>query len=262
MAIMHGAAKRLWALEGGFLSEDRGKLVVGESGPVTLPCPSFLIEHERGLVLMDTGLVPAAVDDPKGVYGDMADELNISLTREQCVDHQIRALGFQLSDVTHVVMSHLHWDHTGGMYLFSHAQFYVMSGELQYAYWPLPAGPVYRREDIDPTRGFAWNQIEGSELDFFGDGSIRILHLPGHTPGNASIIVTLASQTIILAADTAHLRSGYEKDLPMPSDYNTLQSVQSIRRLKQMAKALDAKVWMTHDPSDWAEFKHAPAFYE
>jgi len=148
------------------------------------------------------------------------------------------------------------------MCLFPHAQFYVMSGELQYAYWPLPAGPVYRREDIDPTRGFAWNQIEGSELDFFGDGSIRILHLPGHTPGNASIIVTLASQTIILAADTAHLRSGYEKDLPMPSDYNTLQSVQSIRRLKQIARALNAKVWMTHDPLDWAEFRHAPASYE
>jgi N-acyl homoserine lactone hydrolase len=262
MANAHGTAKRLWALEGGFLSEDRGKLVVGESGPVTLPCPSFLIEHGRGLVLMDTGLVPAAVDDPKGVYGDMADELKISLTREQCVDHQIRALGFQLSDVTHVIMSHLHWDHTGGMYLFPHAQFYVMSGELQYAYWPLPAGPVYRREDIDPTRGFAWNQIEGPELDFFWDGSIRILHLPGHTPGNASIIVKLANQTIILAADTAHLRSGYEKDLPMPSDHNTLQSVQSIRRLKQIAKALNAQVWMTHDPSDWAEFKHAPAFYE
>ncbi len=256
-----GKARRLWALEGGFLSEDRSKLVVGESGPVTLPCPAFLIEHDRGLVLVDTGMVPAAVDDPRGAYGELADELSVSLTREQCVDRQIEALGFQISDVRHVIMSHLHWDHTGGMYLFPHAQFHVMSGELQYAYWPLPAGPAYRREDIDATRGFAWNQIEGPELDLFGDGSLVVLHMPGHSPGNASLLVRLPSRTILLAADTAHLRSGYLSDRPMPSDWNTLQSVQSLRRLRQIARGLDAMVWILHDPEDWAEYKHAPDFY-
>ena len=262
MSTATGTARRLWALEGGTLTEDKSNLVVGESGPVTVPCPSFLIQHDRGLVLVDTGLVPAAVNDAHGIYGEMGAQLKVSLSREQCIDRQIEALGFQLEDVKHVIMSHLHWDHTGGMYLFPHAQFHVMSGELQYAYWPLPAGPVYRREDIDPTRGFAWNQIEGSELDFFGDGSIVILHMPGHTPGNASLIVRLASQTIILAADTAHLRSGFQTDRPMPSDWNTLQSVQSIRRLRQIARGLDAMVWITHDPADWAEYRHAPEFYE
>ena len=257
-----GRVRRLWALEGGVLHDDRSKLVVGESGPVTVPSPCFLIEHDRGLVLMDTGLVPAAVDDPRAVYGDMADELRISLTREQCVDSQIEALGFALSDVKHVIMSHLHWDHTGGMYLFPHAEFHVMSGELQYAYWPLPAGPAYRREDIDATRAFRWNEIEGPELDFFGDGSLVIHHLPGHTPGNAALLVRLASRTILLAADTAHLRSGYRGDRPMPSDWNTLEAVRSLRRLRQLARSHDAMVWILHDPEDWAEYRHAPEFYD
>ena len=262
MAVQTGTARRLWALEGGLLTEIRGNLAVGESGTVVIPCPSFLIEHSRGLVLIDTGLVPAACEDPRAIYGELADELRISLRRDQCVDRQIEALGCKLEDVTHVVISHMHWDHTGGMYLFPHAQFYVMSGELQYAYWPLPASPLFRREDIEPTRGFAWNQIEGPELDLFGDGSILIVHMPGHTPGNASVVVRLLSRTIVLSADTAHLRSGYEGDLPMPSDYNTLQSVQSIRRLRQIVNGLDAMLWVTHDPVDWAEYKHAPAFYE
>lgn len=257
-----GFVKRLWALEGGTLQDDRGKLVVGESGQVTLPCPSFLIEHERGLVLMDTGLVPATADDPMAVYGEMGKELSVSLTHAQRIDRQIEALGFALTDVKHVIMSHLHWDHTGGMYLFPHAEFHVMSGELQYAHWPLPAGPAYRLEDITPTRGFKWNEIEGAELDFFGDGSLVILHMPGHTPGNASLLVRLRSRTILLAADSAHLRSGYLSDLPMPSDWNTLQSVQSLRRLRQIARSHDAMVWILHDPEDWAEYKHAPEFYE
>ncbi|MGI4744497.1 MAG: N-acyl homoserine lactonase family protein [Janthinobacterium lividum] len=257
----NGTVRRLWALEGGTLSEDRSNLVVGEKGPVTVPCPCFLIEHARGLVLLDTGLVPAAAADARAVYGDMADELQISLTREQCVDHQLGALGFKPDDIDHVIMSHLHWDHTGGMFLFPRAQFHVMSGELQYAYWPLPAGPLYRREDIEPTRGFNWNQIEAPELDLFGDGSIVIIHLPGHTPGNASVLVRLPTETIILGADTAHLRSGYLADRPMPSDWNTLESVRSIRRLRALTQSLGARLWLLHDPEDWAENKHAPEVY-
>ena len=259
----HGeTARKLWALEGGDISEQRGVLVLGESGPVVLPCPSFLVEHRRGLVLIDTGIAPAAVGDAHAAYGKFADELGISLRSEQCVDRQIEALGYKVSDVTHVIMTHLHWDHTGGMHLFPHAQFFVMSGELQYACWPLPAGPLYRREEIEATRGFAWNQIESEELDLFADGSIVMVHMPGHTPGNASVVVRLAGRTIVLAGDTAHLRSGLNHELPMPSDYNTLDSVKSIRRLRQLVRSLDAMLWLAHDPTDWSEYKHAPDFYE
>lgn len=257
-----GTARKLWALEGGCISEQRGSLVLGESGPVVLPCPSFLVEHARGLVLIDTGIAPAAVGDAHAAYGKFADEVGISLSREQCVDRQIEALGFKISDVTHVIMTHLHWDHTGGMYLFPHAQFFVMSGELQYACWPPAVGPVFRREDIEPTRGFAWNQVEDAEFDLFADGSIVMLHMPGHTPGNASVVVRLAGRTIVLAGDTAHLRSGLARELPMPSDYNTLDSVKSIRRLRQLATSLEALLWLSHDPTDWSDYKHAPDFYE
>lgn len=257
-----GTARKLWALEGGYISEQRGSLVLGESGPVVLPCPSFLVEHARGLVLIDTGIAPAAVGDPHAAYGSFADEVGISLSAEQCVDKQIEAIGFKVADVTHVIMTHLHWDHTGGMHLFPGARFFVMSGELQYAFWPLAGGPLFRREDIEPTRDFAWTQIEGGEFDLFGDGSIVMVHMPGHTPGNASVLVRLAGRTIILAGDTAHLRSGLVRDLPMPSDYSTLDSVKSVRHLRQLTDSLGAMLWLSHDPTDWAEYRHAPDFYE
>ena len=112
MAIRTGTAKRLWALEGGLLTETRGNLAVGESGTVVIPCPSFLIEHSRGLVLIDTGLVPAACEDPRAVYGELADELSISLSREQCIDRQIEALGYKLEErhgrrhIPHALGSH------------------------------------------------------------------------------------------------------------------------------------------------------------
>jgi N-acyl homoserine lactone hydrolase len=257
-----GTAQKMWAIEGGYITDQRGVLVAGETGEVVIPAPCFLIQHERGLVLVDTGLVPAAAKDARAIYGQLAVQLNLAFREEHTIDRQIQALGFKLSDVDHVIMSHLHLDHTGGMYLFPHAQFYVMSGELQYAYWPLPAAPLIRREDIEPTRGFAWNQIEGEEFDLFDDGAIRMIHMPGHTPGNASVMVRLASRTFLLSLDTAHLRSGYEKDIPMPSDYSTLDSVRSIRRLRQLSRGVNTTLWITHDPEDWKQFKHTPEFYE
>jgi len=126
---------------------------------------------------------------------------------------------------------------------------------------PRPGGPLYRTEDIAAASGFDWHEAEGPEFDLFGDGSLVLLHMPGHTPGNASLLVRLQTRTILLAGDTAHLRSGLASDRPMPSDWDTLQSVQSLRRLKALAREHEATIWMLHDPEDWAENRHAPAFY-
>ena len=67
---------------------------------------------------------------------------------------------------------------------------------------------MFRREDLDPTRSFDWRFFSG-DFDLFGDGSIVILHMPGHTPATRSVLVRLANHTFLLAIDTAHLRSGY-----------------------------------------------------
>lgn len=155
-----------------------------------------------------------------------------------------------------------HFDHTGGLPLFGHAQLYVGVGDLPYAYWPNPAAaPFFHTVDLDATRDFSWNFLT-DDHDLFGDGSIQILQMPGHTPANASILVRLQNHTFLLTADTVHLRSALNSDLPMPSDFNTEKSVQSIRRLRQIAMAHDAEVWIAHDPQDWAEHKHAPHHYD
>ena len=177
---------------------------------------------------------------------------------EHTIDRQIQALGFRPSDVGRVILSHLRFDHTGGMYLFPQAQFYVMSGELQYACRPLAASPLLRREDIEPTRNFAWNQIEGEEFDLFGDGAIRIIQC-GAIPASWSVWPAGHS---CFRWTRAHLRSGFDKEIPMPSNYNTLDCVRSIRRLRQLSRGANTALWITHDPDEWKRFKHTPEFYE
>src|SRR5699024_9064934 len=129
-------AQRMWALDGARLTMGRDHLVVGgPSSMVTIPVPTFLIEHQRGLVLVDTGLMPEAAGDPYPVYGELVDQVGIEFEPHQRVDRQIEALGFEVADVDHVIVSHTHFDHTGGLRLFPHAQLYIGVGDLPYAYW-------------------------------------------------------------------------------------------------------------------------------
>ncbi|MQA17213.1 MAG: MBL fold metallo-hydrolase [Pseudonocardiaceae bacterium] len=259
---MTSHATRLWALDGAWFTVDTGLLVVNGSGDVTLPVPTFLIEHPRGLVLFDTGVVPQASVDPHGVYGELAEHVNIDFTPDKQVDRQIEALGFSTTDVTHVVVSHSHFDHTGGMYLFPQAKFFIGGADLPYAYWPMPAASVFfRTADLDPTRGFDWNPLAGDH-DLFADGSVTVLSMPGHTPGNSSLMVRLANRTFMLTGDTVHVREALDNELPMPSDYSTKTAVDSVRRLAQLSAADDADIWIAHDPQDWAKFFKGAKAYE
>lgn len=88
----------------------------------------------------------------------------------------------------------------------------------------MPAASVsFRTADVEATRGFAWNEVNG-DLDLFGDGSMIFLSMPGHTPGNRSVQVRLPNRTVLLTGDTVHLRSAMEGDLPMASDYSTCRA--------------------------------------
>jgi len=259
-----GHARRLWALDSPTFTLDRGILMVGASGEVTIPMPAYLIEHPRGLVLFDTGLAPQAADAPELVYGGLASFLGIRFSPEQRVDRQIESLGYRLSSVTHVVASHTHFDHTGGLHLFPEARLYVGQGDLRYAFWPDPAGAAFfRTADLEPTRSYRWLEVpRGVDHDLFGDGSVVVLSTPGHTPGELSLLVRLPGRNFLLTGDTVHLREALEREVPMPYDADTAEAVRSIRRLKLIRESADAIVWITHDPEDWAEFPHAPFCFE
>lgn len=248
-------ATRMWALEGPTFTLPAGFLVLHEEGSVTIPVPCFLIEHPRGLVLFDTGISSEAADDPVAVFS--ADELRFNhLVYEDYhrPERQIAAAGFRLDQITHVVISHVHHDHSGGLKLFPHAQFFSGVGEMPHAYWPFAAQRgLFRHADLDPIREFSWNEVP-TDYDLFGDGSVTILTLPGHTPGSIGLLVKLPTQNFVLTGDAVHLRAGIEKVLPMGGDWSTHQSVLSIQKMLRIQRTYDANIWIGHDPLDWAEF--------
>src|SRR4051794_30827122 len=82
----------------------------------TMPCPSFLVEHERGFILFDSGLSPRGLADPEGYFPDVARLFDLRPQPELGVDRQLAGLGLTPDRIAFVVPSHLHFDHTGGLY--------------------------------------------------------------------------------------------------------------------------------------------------
>ena len=103
-----------------------------------LPCPSFLIEHPKGLVLFDTGCNPKVIDDAVGYWGEIARHLPLKWSKSETLDHQVRNVGYKPADVKYVILSHAHLDHAGGMTHFPKAKFIAGKNEIRYAYWPEP----------------------------------------------------------------------------------------------------------------------------
>ncbi|HEY2285050.1 MAG TPA: MBL fold metallo-hydrolase, partial [Streptosporangiaceae bacterium] len=106
--IMAGKA-RVYLLDGGTLVIDGYHLYwnVGPGGPVRFPCYSVLIEHPEGLFLFDTGY------DLEHVRRVLPFELP-EQAPEQTIPGQLRQLGIDPGQVTHVINSHYHFDHCGG----------------------------------------------------------------------------------------------------------------------------------------------------
>ncbi len=267
-------ANKLIALDGATMTIKESILMAGgRDQNIDLIIPSFLIEHNKGLVLFDSGCAPECATDP-GYWGPVNKFSTIHFSKDQVVDQQIKQHGYKATDVKYVVVSHLHMDHSGGLKLFPEAQFLIMKGELPHAYWPdrdaakrfaeqaqLPVRLVEKMfrslfilDDLVPTRDFDWKEF-GDDTDIFGDGSLIMLKTSGHTPGECSLKVRLKHESVILTGDTIRVRSQLETLAAGNADYDMAEA-NAIRRLRDMRDRGEARLWVNHSPEDWAEYPH------
>ena len=229
--------------------------------PYTGTCPAWLIDHPEGLVLFDTGVSADLKNDPEG-YGPYgaphmaAFTPTLDVTEDQTASAQVTSLGYDPAEVEYVVLSHLHTDHAGDVTSFPDSEIIVQQAELDYAFWP--ADPIqrgfYLLGDFGPLRTPDYDvAVIDGEYDLFGDGSVELIPTPGHTPGHQSLKLELDSETVILGADVAHQLAGYEAELMAPFNWDTERSIESVRRIKNLARQSDADVYLTHDADQFAE---------
>jgi glyoxylase-like metal-dependent hydrolase (beta-lactamase superfamily II) len=168
---------------------------------VRYPIPAYLVETESERILIDTGLNPAAIADPAAYY-ERPDIFAVStLEQEQSVADQV-----DVKTLTKLVLTHLHWDHVGGLGLIPASVPVV----IQRTEWEAgqDAGAVQRNFFL--PRDYAGAERElvllDGDTDLLGDGSFELLSTPGHTPGHQSVRLG----DLVLGIDVAHFASGLD----------------------------------------------------
>ncbi len=242
-----------------------GALFDGRSfGPLgRLVCHCLLIEHDSGLILVDTGYGLRDVARPhRGPHPRitrvMRSMLNIRLREEETALRQIEALGFRASDVRHILLTHLDFDHAGGLEDFPAATVHVMAKEFDAAtgprhgfvprnrYRPSQFGEVeswraYAGPDGEPWFGFeAVRALDGLPPE------ILMVPLPGHTWGHAGIAIDRGGSPergggwLLYAGDAYfyrhEVRRTKRKCTPGLRAYQTMMEVDRERRFANQAR--------------------------
>jgi glyoxylase-like metal-dependent hydrolase (beta-lactamase superfamily II) len=246
----------------GFAGPLRG-LLARRSTWVPLPIPAFLIDHPTaGPILVDTGLHPSVPGNPSDSLGPIARLLDIRMTPEQAIPAQLEALGVDPHAVRAVVMTHLHFDHASGVSQFPQATFVVARAEWEAA----ASGGLkegYRTRQFD--HAFDWRTIDYEQadvasfasfarsVDLLGDGSIRLVSTPGHTPGHQSVVARLHDRELLLTGDAAFRRESIDTaELPLlvTDGHRYRRSLAEIARYVDQTPSAD--VICGHDPWEWA----------
>lgn len=206
---------------GGKLMDDRSHGLRGR-----LTCTCLLVETREGLVLCDTGLGTRDVDDPKGrlsrfFLGLVKPELRHEMTAVR----QVEQLGFDPRDVRDVVLTHLDFDHAGGLDDFPWARVHMLGDERDAA---VAQKTMLDRMRFRPqqwsTRGHWRTYPAGGGEPWFGFDAVRSLEgvmdevimvpLIGHTFGHAGIAVRRADDWLLLAGDAYFFHAEMDPERP------------------------------------------------
>jgi glyoxylase-like metal-dependent hydrolase (beta-lactamase superfamily II) len=180
-------------------------------GRLTSHC--LLVEAGSELVLVDTGYGLRDVHDPRGRLSKFFLAMNKPAFREEMTAvRQVRRLGFDPADVRHVVLTHLDFDHAGGLDDFPHARVHLLADERDAA---LSQATVLDRMRYRPQQWSTranWRAYGGPGGEpWFGFDCVRgldglppeivLVPLVGHTLGHAGVAVRRERDWLLLAGD-------------------------------------------------------------
>lgn len=251
------AVDKIFILPGGFLDIDRSIFLsaVDMGRMITCPVYSVLLLGSEGPILIDLGFNPDGVEDPERAWGPRAKLIPPQMKKEDDVRLRLKQVGLEVMDVKMVILTHMHWDHTGSLRFFKHCPVLVQRDEHRFAFAPdsYLAAP-YMSNHLDP--GLDYRLLEGDSI--VADG-VSVIKTPGHTPGHQSVLVRKSDgKGYIFTGDAAPLMENLERKIPLSNASSAKQCVDSLYRIEHLARILRAEIVPGHDLAAYERLKKCP----
>ena len=208
-------------------------------GPMPLDYFVWVIRNAQRTIVVDTGFTP-----------ETARMRNRTLA--MTVPDALRAAEVDCTTVTDVILTHLHYDHAGGLASFPAATFHVQDLEMGFVTGRCMCHPRLRHAfEVEDVLTMVRRLYEGRVHFIDGEAElfpgISVHHAPGHTPGVQCVRVLTARGAVVLASDAAHYYANMARQNPFPIVSSTVDMFESWDKLRRLADSED-HIIPGHDP--------------
>jgi N-acyl homoserine lactone hydrolase len=246
---------KLYSITCGHLTIPTAFLLAGRDGATRVPITSYLIDHPRGRVVFDSGMHINTQRNPAAHVGDVLAKLHqFDYGTGEDIAARRTEIDVDPASVTHVINSHLHFDHCGGNALLPDATVVVQRPELDAAE---EGGEVRGYVTADFDTGQPRQLIDG-EHDLFGDRSVVLIPTYGHTAGHQSVRVRTDSGEFVLCGDACYLRESLDT-MTLPGIIADPDGVTRAFQLFRDLQSSGATIMYGHDLEFWKTVPQAPA---
>ncbi|MFK3739780.1 N-acyl homoserine lactonase family protein [Massilia sp. TN1-12] len=228
----------------------------GRSYDIVISC--YLVKHGNDWLLWDTGY-------PRNFQGGVT-QGTLKMNLEKPLVDELATVGVKPADIRYVVLSHAHFDHAGQSNDFPQATLVMQRAEYQV---------LANRKDaeahfIQPQLLAAHTDGKQDKLrlldgdtDLFGDGTVKLYALPGHTPGHHAMELTLPhAGKVVLSGDQWHFTENHERNQVPTFNYDHDQTIASSRRLNDIVTRDHARLILGHEPKDNGALPRPPRYLD
>jgi glyoxylase-like metal-dependent hydrolase (beta-lactamase superfamily II) len=216
---------------------------------------SYLVVHPKGTLQFDAGAIP----DSHFKGGPVTEGI---MSADRPLLPQLAAAGYKPAEVTYLALSHYHSDHTANANEFASATWIVQKAEHDYMFQEKPAG-IIQPATYSALRNAKKRILNNEDLDVFGDGTVRVIAAPGHTPGHQVLLVRLPKRgPVLLAGDLYHYPEERTTGRLPTFEFDAAQSKGSRAKIEALLKQTGAELWIEHDIATHAKLPKAPNYIE
>jgi len=219
--------------------------------------PYYVISHPKGTLMWDAGLpeglvaAPEPITPPGGAF---------TISRKDSVNKQLKLIGMTPDDIDYLALSHTHFDHSGHANAISNATWLVQDVE----YDMITSDEIRNSENAglyEAIKSLKNVKKLNGDFDVFGDGSVIIKSMPGHTPGHQVLFLDMPENgPTLLTGDLYHLYENREHRRVPSFNFDVAQTLSSMDSFEAFAKEKNAKVYLQHQKEDFNKMPKAPKY--